>query len=118
MIQSAFHRYEITRKRNIYGYGSTDSKLVFSHAYLSEPLCGWDWYKAQYNKEYPEPILEIDFDDKPLITINGNYKRGLIKLVMTEEIKKHHPLYFKYGHKKIFNGYSDDNVLLDSRVLV
>lgn len=118
MIQSAFHRYEITRKHNIYGYGATNRELVFDHACLSEPLCGWDWYKAHYNKEYPEPIIEISFDDKPLITVNGNYKRGLIKSTITEEIKKHNPLYFKYGHKKIFNGYADDKVLSDSNVLV
>ena len=119
MKESAFHRYESAKYNRWYAGGrwkgdgslTQESKIVFEHPFLAEPLCGWEWYKAHYDREYPEPVIEIAFDDKPLITVNGNYKRGLIKDTMRREIDKHQPKFWKYGRKKIFDGYFDDNVL-------
>jgi hypothetical protein len=77
-----------------------DNEVIFSHPTLSEPLCGWDWYKAHYNAEISEQSIEISFDNKILATITDwGYKKGMSKAIIDAEIAKHPSDFYKHKGK-------------------
>lgn len=45
---------------------------------VCEPLCGKEWLEAHANDVIPEPLIEIFIDGKS-ISVNGNYKQGMIE---------------------------------------
>jgi len=47
-------------------------------------LCGKDWLKEHEHNQYPEPTLDISVDGGKSISVNGNYKRGMIKDFMAQ----------------------------------
>ena len=61
-----------------------DYKTVFHDC-----LCGRGWLETHYQDECPEPTLEVTYDGKPIISVNGNYKRGSIKLAMKGGLNAH-----------------------------
>ncbi len=61
-------------KRDMVYTNSSDTRF---NAY-KEPLCGKDWLEAHYKDVIPEPTIELSIDGKTL-SVNGNYKKGLIK---------------------------------------
>lgn len=77
-----------------------DSEVRFGHPTLSEPLCGWDWYKSHYDRPYEDSTLEISFDDKKLAKIESwGYKKGMITAIIELEIAKHPNDYYKFKRK-------------------
>lgn len=50
-------------------------------------LCGKEWLEAHYKDEYPEPIIELEVNDKTFC-VNGNYKKRLITEYMMGKAKK------------------------------
>lgn len=58
--------------------GTKETKTVFKHYTNCPPLCGWDWYKANYEKDYPEATFELDCDGRNVAKFNGNYEKGMI----------------------------------------
>lgn len=107
--QISFHRIENAKYNRWYaggrwkGDGSLESeaKIVFEHPTLSEPLCGWDWYKSHYDKEMPEQSIEVYFDDKKLATVSTDMKfnKGLFKSIIDAEITKHPNDFYKHKGK-------------------
>ncbi len=61
---------------NGHGYHQTviDYKTVFNDC-----LPGKDWLAAHYQDVIPEPTIELLVDGEVKATINGNYKKGVIK---------------------------------------
>jgi len=65
-------------------YSFTDDyRTVFNDC-----LPGKDWVKKHYQDEYPEPTIEISYNGKPLISLNGNYKKGTIKQAVKAQLVK------------------------------
>jgi hypothetical protein len=57
--------------------------LGLEHEYDDEPiykdcLCGVEWLKEHIDFKMPEPLIEITVDGGSAISVDGNYKRGMI----------------------------------------
>ncbi len=67
--------YGMRGGRRHYEY-TDDYKTVFHDC-----LCGKDWLKEHEHDKYPEATIELSVGNKT-VSINGNYKRGMIKQAM------------------------------------
>ncbi len=65
--------YEVNGKHPEFDRIVVDYKTIFHDC-----LCGKAWLEAHYKDIIPEPTIEISIDGKSL-SVNGNYKKGLIK---------------------------------------
>ena len=107
--QISFHKIESARYNRWYAGGrwkgdntlESEAKIIFEHPTLSEPLCGWDWYKAHYKTEIPEQSIEVYFDDKRLATVSTDMKtgKGVFKAIIDAEIAKHPSDFYKHKGK-------------------
>jgi len=105
VMQISFHKTESNRYYSGGHYrqdtSRPDNEVIFSHLTLSEPLCGWEWYKAHYKTELPEQSIEVYFDDKRLATVSMDMKnnKGIFKAIVDAEIAKHQDIYYKHKGK-------------------
>jgi hypothetical protein len=68
--------------------GHKYSALVDDYTtHFHDCLPGKDWLEAHYKDEYPEPTIELAVDGKTL-SLNGNFKKGMIKEFMSEYTTK------------------------------
>mgnify|MGYP001564389877 FL=1 len=73
-------------KSMVFSKGLRGSTCAFDTT--RQPLCGKAWLKKHYKDVVPEPTIEIIIDGKTL-SVNGDYKKGVIKDFMKLAIKEY-----------------------------